>query len=106
MIVRSAVLEGRVAQGREAAFDAAMAGDVMSAIRRYPGLVDVRLRRPAEKEEGAPPVCMVFDLYFASLDDMKAALASPTRQEVRTIITAAMKDFEGKVYHLVLEEGC
>ncbi len=48
---------------------------------------------------------MIFDLHFHSLDDMKAALASPTRQEVRSIIMAAMKDFQGKVYHLVLEEG-
>ncbi len=105
MIVRSAVLEGHVVPGREAAFDAVMAGDVLAAIRRYPGLVDVRLRRPVEREDGAPPVCMIFDLHFGSLDDMKAALASPTRQEVRSIIMAAMKDFQGKVYHLVLEEG-
>lgn len=80
MIVRSAVLEGQVAPGREAAFDAAMAGEVLAAIRRYPGLIDVRLRRPAETEAGAPPVCMVFDLYFPDLAAMKAALASPIRQ--------------------------
>ncbi len=105
MIVRSAVLEGHVMPGREAAFDAVMAGEVLAAIRRYPGLVDVRLRRPVEQEEGAPPVCMIFDLHFRSLQDMKAALASPTRQEVRAIIMAAMQDFQGKVYHLVLEES-
>ncbi len=58
-----------------------------------------------EQEDGAPQVCMIFDLHFRSLDDMKAALASPTRQEVRTFIAAAMKDFEGKVYHLVLDES-
>ena len=104
MIVRSAVLEGRVTPGREAAFDAAMAGDVVAAIRRYPGLIDVKLRRPVETEEGAPPVCMVFDLYFETLAAMKDALASPIRQEVRGVIAAAMKDFEGRVYHLVLEE--
>ncbi len=105
MIVRSAVLEGRVVPGREAAFDAVMSGDVLAAIRRYPGIVDVRLRRPVDQEDGAPPVCMIFDLYFRSLHDMKSALASPTRQEVRSFIAAAMKDFEGKVYHLVLDES-
>lgn len=105
MIVRSAVLEGRVAPERRAAFDLAMSTGVVDAIRRYPGLVDVRLRRPVEAEEGAPPVYLVFELYFDTLEAMKAALASPIRQEVRGVIAAAMKDFEGRVYHLVLEEA-
>ncbi len=105
MIVRSAVLEGRVAEDRRAAFDDTMANAVIPAIRRYPGLVDVRLRRPVEAEDGAPPVYMVFDLYFPDLQAMKDALASPVRQEVRSVIAAGMKDFEGRVYHLVLEES-
>jgi hypothetical protein len=105
MIVRSAVLEGRVPQDRKAAFDDTMATAVVAAIRRYPGLVDVRLRRPVEAEEGAPPVYMIFDLYFETLQAMKDALASPVRQEVRGVIAAGMKDFEGRVYHLVLEEN-
>ena len=105
MIVRSAVLEGRVPQDRKAAFDDTMATAVVAAIRRYPGLVDVRLRRPVESEDGAPPVYMIFDLYFETLQAMKDALASPVRQEVRGVIAAGMKDFEGRVYHLVLEEN-
>jgi hypothetical protein len=105
MIVRSAVLEGRVPEDRKAAFDATMATAVVAAIRRYPGLVDVRLRRSVESEEGAPPVYMIFDLYFETLQAMKDALASPVRQEVRGVIAAGMKDFEGRVYHLVLEES-
>ncbi len=105
MIVRSAVLEGRVPADRKAAFDEAMANGVVAAIRRYPGLVDVTLRRPVEAEEGAPPVYMIFDLRFETLQAMKDALASPVRQEVRGVIAAAMKDFEGRVYHLVLEES-
>ena len=105
MIVRSAVLEGRVPEDRKAAFDDTMATAVVAAIRRYPGLVDVRLRRPVESEDGAPPVYMIFDLYFETLQAMKDALASPVRQEVRGVIAAGMKDFEGRVYHLVLEEN-
>lgn len=105
MIVRSAVLEGRVPEDRRAAFDDTMATAVVAAIRRYPGLVDVRLRRPVEADDGAPPVYLVFDLYFDTLQAMKDALASPVRQEVRGVIAAGMKDFEGRVYHLVLEES-
>jgi uncharacterized protein (TIGR02118 family) len=104
MIIRTAVLEGRVPEHRRAAFDAHMASVVLPAIRRYPGLRDVRLRRPVEQEQGAPAVYMVFDLHFDDLPAMHAALASPVRQEVRATIAAGMGDFEGRVYHLVMEE--
>lgn len=104
MIVRSAVLEGRVAADRRAAFDAHMISVVLPAIRRYPGLRDVVLRRPVEADEGAPAIYMVFDLHFDDLAAMRAALASPIRQEVRSVIAAGMGDFEGRVYHVVMDE--
>lgn len=105
MIIRSAVLEGTVAEAHRAAFDHHMETTVMQAITRYPGLRKICLRRPVESEPGAPPVYMVHDLYFDSLAAMHAALASPVRQEVRARIAEVMKHFEGRVYHLVLEEG-
>lgn len=105
MIIRSAVLEGRVAEPDRAAFDRQMGETVLAAIATYPGLRDVRLRRPAETEAGAPAVYMQFDLRFDSLEAMHAALATPTRQQVRETIAAAMPLFEGRVYHLIMEEG-
>jgi hypothetical protein len=104
MITRSAVLEGNVPEAARAAFDLHMRTTVLEAIARYPGLRQVRLRRPAEAEPGAPPVYMVFDLEFDTLADMHAALASPIRQEVRGVLAQAMSGFEGRVYHLVLDD--
>jgi uncharacterized protein (TIGR02118 family) len=104
MIIRSAVLEGTVAEADRAQFDDHMQKKVSAAILRYPGIRDLRLRRPAETEAGAPPVYMIFDLYFDSLEAMHAALASQIRQDVRTTIAEGMKAFKGKVYHLILEE--
>lgn len=105
MIVRIAVLEGTVAEADRASFDAHMATKVVAAIGRYPGIRKVRLRRPLEQEEGAPPVYMAFDLYFDSMKAMHDALASPTRAAVRGEIAAAMGAFKGRVYHLVMEEN-
>jgi uncharacterized protein (TIGR02118 family) len=105
MIIRSAVLEGSVTAENRVAFDHHMETTVLTAIARYPGIREVRLRRPVEQEAGAPPVYMVFDLWFETLVDMHAALASPIRQEVRARIGEVMTHFEGRVYHLVLEEG-
>ena len=105
MIIRSAVLEGRVAEADRADFDRHMEVTVRAAIARYPGIRAVRLRRPVETEAGAPPVYLIFDLHFDSLDAMHAALASPVRQEVRAQIAAVMSVFDGRVYHLVLAES-
>lgn len=105
MIIRSAYLEGTVAEADRARFDAHMSGPVMAAIATYPGLREVRLRRIARGEDGAPAIYMVFDLYFDTLDAMDAALASATRQAVRETITQGMRMFQGRVFHLVFDEG-
>lgn len=104
MIIRSAYLEGEVAAGDREAFDRQMRETVMVAIRTYPGIRDVRLRRLARGEEGAPNVYMIFDLYFDSIEAMDAALASETRRQVRARIQEAMPSFKGRVYHLVFSE--
>lgn len=103
MIIRSAVLEGEVAPENVEEFDARMCGIVLPAIARYPGLIKVDLRKIAEPEEGAPPVYMVFDLYFPDLSAMHAALASDVRQAVRQEISQGMSLFKGRVYHNVLQ---
>lgn len=104
MIIRSAVLEGTVAEADRAQFDRHMATVVLDAIARYPGIREVKLRKPAETEAGAPPIYMVFELHFDTLADMHAALASPVRQEVRAQIAQGMTAFKGRVYHLILDD--
>ena len=104
MIIRSAVLEGTVADAARTQFDLHMMTNVRAAIARYPGIISVTIRRPAETEPGVPPIYMIFDLRFDSLNAMHAALASEIRQQVRAEIARAMGDFQGRVYHLILEE--
>lgn len=104
MIIRSAVLEGHVPEADRAAFEQAMRTEVLPAIARYPGLAHAVLRQPVEREEGAPPICMVFELHFPTLQAMHDALASPVRQQVRAQLAPAMSRFQGRVYHLVTDE--
>ena len=104
MIVRSAFLEGTVAEADRAEFDAHMAGPVLTAIGTYPGIQGVKLRRLVQADEGSPPLYMVFDLYFADLAAMEAALATPTRQAVRQQIAQMMSRFQGRVYHQVFAQ--
>lgn len=104
MIVRSAFLEGTVAQADRPSFDRQMAGPVLDAIRTYPGIRAAKLRHTEQRDDGSPPNYMVFDLYFDDLQAMDAALASATRQAVRAQIEKAMVHFQGRVYHQVFSE--
>lgn len=101
MIIRSALLIGRVAPAEQAAFDAYMRDVVAPEIGRYPGCRGVTLRRMAAADDGAPPVYMQFDLLFDDMAAMEAALASPVRAAVRETIAAGMGPFEGTVTHVV-----
>jgi uncharacterized protein (TIGR02118 family) len=105
MIIRSAVLEGTPRADDRASFDQHMETTVLTAIASYPGILKVVLRKPLEQEAGAPLIYMVFDLYFPSLQAMHDALASPVRQTVRAQLAQVMAGFEGKVYHLVMQES-
>lgn len=104
MIIRTAILEGRVAPADKADFDHHMRTTVVQALGRYPGIVKAVLREVAEIDADAPPVYMAFDLYFKTLEDMRAALASPVRQAVRAELAQVMPRFEGRVYHVVFDE--
>ena len=105
MIIRSAVLEGVVAEADRGRFDSYMRETAAMAIGRYPGIRAVKLRRPVEREDGAPEVYMIFDLYFDDLKAMRAALASPVRAAVRAALGEVMPMLRGRFYHLVMEEG-
>jgi hypothetical protein len=104
MIIRSAVLEGQVPETDREEFDRLMRTEVLQAVASYPGLARVVLRQPVECDEGAPPIYMVFDLHFPSLQAMRDALASPVRQQVRARMAPSMSRFQGRVYHVVSEE--
>lgn len=104
MIIRSAVLEGHVAEADRAAFDQALRTEVLPVASRYPGLVRVVLRQPVEQEEGAPQVYAVFEMHYPTLQAMHEALASPVRQQVRAQMAPLLGRFQGRVYHLVTDE--
>ena len=103
MIIRSAFLEGTVDPADRPGFDAYMRDAVVPAIRTYPGIRGVTLRRLNHADNGAPQLYMVFDLLFDSVEAMEAALASETRQQVRDLIAKGMAPFKGRAYHIVFD---
>lgn len=103
MILRSALLMGTVAPEDQPAFDTYMRDVVVPEIGKYPGIQGVTLRKLVQADDGAPSIYMQFDLFFQTLADMEAALASPVRTEVRDRIKMGMAPFVGTVTHIVSE---
>lgn len=101
MIIRSALLLGRVAPEDQPAFDRHMRETVVAEILTYPGIRRVTLRKLAQTDAGAKAAYMQFDLFFDSLAAMDTALASPVRQAVQARIKAGMGPFTGRVIHVV-----
>lgn len=104
MIIRTAILEGKVAASDKAEFDQHMRTTVVQALGRYPGIIKAVLREVVQSDADAPAIYMAFDLHFDTLTDMDAALASPVRQEVRAQLAQIMPKFQGRVYHVVFDE--
>jgi uncharacterized protein (TIGR02118 family) len=63
------------------AFDAHYRDVHMPIIRRYPGLRDVRLTRPAGVGGRTAPFYLMAEMVFDSVDDLQAALASEAGAE-------------------------
>lgn len=101
MIIRHATLYGTVPPELQQSFDAHMAGPVVSAMQQYPNIIKVELEKVIEQGGDTPTIYMQFNSYYATLDDMNAALASPVRDRVKALTQEGLKHFEGHMTHSV-----
>lgn len=101
MYTRSAIFQGRILEGQEDKFYAGVERDLLPIWKRMPGALAVRAYRPIDCDEHAPPVFLVQEVDYASLDDIATALASPVRLEGREATLELMTLAEGSFSHLV-----
>ncbi|WGI21414.1 hypothetical protein [Amylibacter sp. IMCC11727] len=101
MIIRHATLYGTVPAKHQPAFDAHMAGPVIAAMQQYPNIVKVELEKITEQGTETPPIYLQFNSYYATLEDMNAALASPVRDTVKVLTQQGLKQFDGYMTHSV-----
>jgi len=99
-IVRSACLEGRVKPGHADQFDAFILEQIAPLMKRFPGVRATRILRSLEVEDDGPPLYMVFESVYDSVDAMRAAFADPVRQELRQRLGEVMPLFEGRMFHI------
>ncbi len=100
MYVRCAYFEGDVAISDRERFDRFMDTEIMPRLTRMPKVRAVRLLRGSEFEDDAPHLYQTIEQAYDTLEDIRAALASEVRSEMRDKLAEVMVLFEGRLYHV------
>jgi EthD protein. len=103
MIIRQALFEGRIHEGKEAAFKEYVADELMPMWLQFPGVREVRVLYCVERDEGAPAFPMVLSTMYDSREALAAALESPVRYASRDMTKGLLAMFEGVIHHHVFE---
>lgn len=103
MITRTAIYEGRVRPGHEDAFFKDVEDRLDPIWREFPNVTAVRVQRVRQSDPDAPPIAMIMEMDFPSLDAMHESLSSPIRETSHALTLEVLRDFDGRFYHLVTE---
>ncbi|PRD44761.1 hypothetical protein C5748_05035 [Phyllobacterium phragmitis] len=103
MYTRSAIFEGVIHKGREEEFFHLVEERLLPVWKRMPNAQAVRVMRMLDTDPGSPPIAMVQEIDYPSLEAVNEALASPVRLEGRAITDDMMGMFDGRFYHVVYQ---
>lgn len=100
MITRYALFEGKVHEGQEAAFRAAVTAEILPHWKQFPGAMAVRVSYAVKRDDGAPEFPMILAVSFPDMASVDAALASDVRTRARAATEAVLaRFFTGRIHH-------
>lgn len=103
MIIRYALFEGKIHEGREAEFRAFVKDRLVPLWTKFPGAQEVRVLDGTDRDEGAPEYAMALAIRYPDMAAVDAALKSDVRFHSRDVTAELLKMFTGKVHHHVFE---
>jgi hypothetical protein len=104
MIKRYALFEGKVQEGKEADFRAAVTAEILPLWKQFPGALAVSVSYAVARDEGAPEFPMILAVSYPDVAAVDAALASPVRTRARAATESVMaRFFTGRIHHHVTE---
>ena len=103
MIIRYALFEGLIHEGREIEFRAFVKERLVPLWTQFPGAEEVRVLDGTDRDEGAPHYAMALAIRYPDMESCERALASPVRAQSREVTGELLKLFTGKVHHHVFE---
>ena len=101
MIIRYALFEGKIHEGREAEFRAFVKDRLVPLWTQFPGAEEVRVLDGMDRDEGAPEYAMALAIRYPDMDAVNGALKSDVRFQSRDVTAELLKLFTGKVHHHV-----
>ena len=99
MIVRYALFEGTIHEGREQEFRAFVKERLVPLWTRFPGAEEVRVMDGLDRDDGAPVYAMALAIRYPDLAAVEKALQATVRFESREVTGELLKLFTGKVHH-------
>ncbi len=103
MLTRTAIYEGKILPGRDNEFFELVKTKLDPLWRQFPHVVAVRVLRLRQADPEAPPIPMILEMDFPSMEAIKEALDSPIRHKAHEATLEVLRLFEGRFYHLVSE---
>ncbi|BCH35185.1 hypothetical protein MesoLjLc_71150 [Mesorhizobium sp. L-8-10] len=103
MIIRYALFEGQILQGREAEFRQFVKEKLVPLWTRFPGAEEIRVLDGTQRDEGAPEYAMALAIRYPDRDACDRALRSDVRFQSRDVTAELMKLFTGRIHHHVFE---
>ena len=101
MIIRYALFEGTIHEGRETEFRAFVKEKLVPLWTQFPGAEEVRVLDGVDRDEGAPQYAMALAIRYPDMAAVETALKSPFRAESREVTGELLKMFTGRVHHHV-----
>ncbi len=105
MIIRYALFEGTIHQGREAEFRQFVKDRLVPLWTQFPGATQVRVMDGLERDEDAPTYAMALAISYPDMAAVGEALRAPVRFESREVTGELLTMFTGKVYHHIFHSN-
>ena len=102
MIMRFAMFEGSVTEGKVEAFRAAVLNRLVPLWTAFPGNTDVRVMFSEDRDAGAPEFPLILAISYPDKTAMEAALDSPARHKSKAVTGEIVEAFfKGRIHHHV-----
>jgi hypothetical protein len=103
MIIRYALFEGEIHQGKEAQFRTFVKERLVPLWTKFPGAQEVRVLDGLDRDEGAPVYAMALAIRYPDMAAVEQALQSDVRFQSREVTGELLKLFTGKVHHHIFD---
>lgn len=103
MIIRYALFEGTIHEGREAEFRSFVKERLVPLWTQFPGAQEVRVLDGLDRDEGAPVYAMALAIRYPDMAAVDRALNSDVRFQSREVTGELLKMFTGKVHHHIFD---